>query len=589
MSLSSILYNAASHRTGGVRSFPASSDEPVWLKYAYNAPDQGYAKLFFRHIGGHNRIQPAAAAKPAAGWVIPDNEDCSPVFVAHSVLAAIWLLREMLPAALSQSSWMDLVDAAQALAGQSKTPSPPPSTQRPAAVLMEDSDSSLGAGAGAEFDSESDQDPVQSRKRKTPSASLQPTPKRVCTPALTASPAPSDESPSSSTPYHVVTVTNNNRRSNVRIQKNILRAQEKRRLDLGLHPPSKSASLAERQAYSSVAPTDAQHISWLFKQPIGKNGDLYHNASSPYQTTIDMLTKARAVGHQDTWRNAASFLSSWRQHGTPFSSKEPARLSRPLPWAYVPSHSPDDMTFQYAWKMCDYYEGQLASAVIKYRWAMALLGRVYDNKIAQLKGDNHLASRARSRNRYGRGQVRTEAIDSLLRTAIGNTPSKEQRRAFRQRLSRANRWYDAVTTLGWGILCLMPFDAISNKWAEKTLTRPQWDVWLQLVEKIQPDACTASRKLDAWLGAEGIEGGPIQDKEPLCIEAGPAAIVGEVEEVADSDLESESGRDSDGEDATAGTPHQPLRQLTLLELFAPNEQDTLCHRDGLLSTTRSVM
>lgn len=70
----------------------------------------------------------------------------------------------------------------------------------------------------------------------------------------------------------------------------------------------------------------------------------------------------------------------------------------------------------------------------------------------------------------------------------------------------------------------MPSDAISNKWAEKTLTRPEWDLWLQLVNKIKPDVCTASRKLDAWLGADSIEGGPIKDKEPLCIEAGPAAL-----------------------------------------------------------------
>jgi hypothetical protein len=47
------------------------------------------------------------------------------------------------------------------------------------------------------------------------------------------------------------------------------------------------------------------------------------------------------------------------------------------------------------------------------------------------------------------------------------------------------------------------------------------------------------------LGADGIEGGSLKDKETLCIEEGPAAVVSEVEEVADSDIESESGIDSD--------------------------------------------
>jgi hypothetical protein len=53
------------------------------------------------------------------------------------------------------------------------------------------------------------------------------------------------------------------------------------------------------QAYSSVAPADVQHVSWLFKQPISDNANLYHTTSSPYKTASDMLTKARAVGHPD--------------------------------------------------------------------------------------------------------------------------------------------------------------------------------------------------------------------------------------------------------------------------------------------------
>jgi hypothetical protein len=407
---------------------------------------------------------------------------------------------------------------------------------------------------------------VLAQKRKGPPASLERTPKRVYTLAPTASPAPSDETPSLTTPHHIITVTNNNRRSDVRIQKNIIKAQEKRKL--GLLPLAKNAPRAEAQAYSSVAPTDVQHISWLFKQPIGDDSDLYHNASSPYKTTSDMLTKARAVGHQDAWCNAASFLSSWRRHGTPLYAQQPAVSSQRLPRARASSTPADNVIFHYAWKMCDYYEGQLASAIIQYRWAMALLGRVHANKIAQLKVSD---SSDHSRNRYGRGQVRTEAVDSLLRTVTSETPSKKQRVAFRQRLSRASRWYSAAMTLGWGSLCLMPPDAISNKWAEKTLTRPEWDVWLQLVKKIEPDVYTASRKLDAWLGTDGIEGGPIKDKETLCIEASPAAVVGEVEEVADSDTGSDSGVDSDDQGPATGTPCQSLRQLTLLELFVPNE------------------
>jgi hypothetical protein len=91
------------------------------------------------------------------------------------------------------------------------------------------------------------------------------------------------------------------------------------------------------------------------------------------------------------------------------------------------------------------------------------------------------------------------------------------------------------------------------------------NLWLDFIQKIQPDVGTASRALDAWLGAEGIEGGSIKGKETLCIEVGAPAAVIEVEEIADSDMDSAS----DSDDSPAPTPPPALRQLTLLELFQP--------------------
>lgn len=293
--------------------------------------------------------------------MIPGNDNCHPVLVAHSILAAIWLLREMLPAALSDDGWQQLVAAAQPLSDHAATPSPPPSTQRPAAVQMEDTGSDLDTSAGVEPDSEPDSDPVQSRKRKAPAASLELAPKRVCTPVRT-SPAP----PSDDEPQRVVTVINNNRRSHVRILNKITKAQEKRKLDLGLLPPAKDASAAEKHAYQAVVPADVQHVSWLLKQPAGDDTNLYHKADSPYKTATDMLSKARAVGHQDAWSNAASFLSSWRQHGTPFCSQEPAALSQRQARTRRDNTATDLASFLHVWRTYDYYDSQLTSAIIKY-------------------------------------------------------------------------------------------------------------------------------------------------------------------------------------------------------------------------------
>jgi hypothetical protein len=112
--------------------------------------------------------------------------------------------------------------------------------------------------------------------------------------------------------------------------------------------------------------------------------------------------------------------------------------------------------------MCDYYDSQLASAIIKYRWAMALLDRAYTNKIAPLQDDDRAASSDISCDRYGKGQVRTQAVSSLLQAVSGATPSRQQKIAFRLRLACTARWYTAASTLGRGSLCPMPPETISN-------------------------------------------------------------------------------------------------------------------------------
>jgi hypothetical protein len=107
MSPSSVLRAAASHRTGGERSFPTSFDAVIQRNFPYNAPDVSYAKLWFRQVHAPDELQPVSTARPCAGWVIPRGSDnCHPVLVAHSLVAAIWLIREMLPVAtLANDNW----------------------------------------------------------------------------------------------------------------------------------------------------------------------------------------------------------------------------------------------------------------------------------------------------------------------------------------------------------------------------------------------------------------------------------------------------------------------------------------------------
>jgi hypothetical protein len=52
--------------------------------------------------------------------------------------------------------------------------------------------------------------------------------------------------------------------------------------------------------------------------------------------------------------------------------------------------------------------------------------------------------------RNAKGKVSTESAKTLL-----DTPSKEQRHLFLQRLSRGSRSYAAAVILGWGRLCIL--------------------------------------------------------------------------------------------------------------------------------------
>lgn len=106
-------------------------------------------------------------------------------------------------------------------------------------------------------------------------------------------------------------------------------------------------------------------------------------------------------------------------------------------------------------------------------------------------------------NRYGKGKVSSEAIDALLQLLfIPETPDERQR--FRKRLGLATRWFETAKALGWGVLCLMPYDGVSTNWVESDMRLRPWHIWLELVIKVNPTAHDASRALDAWLGSEDL-------------------------------------------------------------------------------------
>ncbi|KAF2827745.1 hypothetical protein CC86DRAFT_438478 [Ophiobolus disseminans] len=111
LSWDTLLTDAAAQLDGGARSFPSGTCVPT-----YEPPNADY-----------ERVAPHQVR--CAGWILPglDSSVQKPIFVSHSLVGAIWLVRETLPLdAVPDSVWERLVQAAYRLAngGGSRTPSP---------------------------------------------------------------------------------------------------------------------------------------------------------------------------------------------------------------------------------------------------------------------------------------------------------------------------------------------------------------------------------------------------------------------------------------------------------------------------------
>jgi hypothetical protein len=551
----STLFNASMQLDGGVRSFPTTQDAAIQRDFGYHAPNVDYERLFHFQAARSSQTTP----KRSSGWLIPDERSqCHPVFIANSLLSAIGLVRDMLPRhTLGEDGWQRLVHAAQALAVDVEAV--PPSAQN--------------AGVIPSSDEEPSSLPL-ARKRKLPPTLASPGSswRRPSAPPVGSrqeeSPEPSSpllQSPKSP-PAYVTTVTNHNHRAEQKRASRQEKAAARKRISIGLRKPTDTASVEEKTSYSTIAPADEAEIAWVIKQPVGQDSDFYTMTSSPYKTACSLLASARAVGSQHTWHNAAIFLRSWRERGTPVPTRTSATegtMSTQI--AHLPSstNSPSitngcDADFERAWHVSNYCEQRLAAAVIEHRWAMALLGRAYAAKIKQLQDENTGTPLP---------PLKTKAINSLLHLVCPHALPQE-RKVLVRRLTCATRWYSATETLGWGSLCLMPPDNRFNRWVEKEVLAYEWPIWLQLVKRVSPEAHAASQTLDRWLGVQAIQGGPIQSDSRLFIEEKGPSVVYEVEEITDS---TDEESDSSVEDTTRipkGSIRR-FRQLSLLELFKP--------------------
>lgn len=569
-----ILTLAARQLDGGACSFPLATTVPV-----YEPPNIAYERVLFDARSSQTGIPPP---RYSAGWIISDNNSvCKPVFVAHSLLAAIWLVHETLPVdTLSDDVWACLTHAADKLSSLHGSV-PPPSAQKPRTKRARlpwgnaptPSASELsGKRAGSPLESASPKrtrlDESEASDKAGSVVSEEDEPDSIDAPVQADAPSLK----------HTHYTNNTLRAEKMRVKKQEEK-QRKKRYELGLVVPSDKAPHQERAAYTSITQEDETAIAWIIKQPYGDDADFFAGARTPYYTAFSLLEKARAMGNASSRVHAARFLQAWRKCGSPFHTESNAIVASQglsaIQSQVRGTHRVNaaDKAFRFAWEMCNQSEGEMATVHIKYRWAAALLGQVYQNKIEQISESDKGVVTINARSRNGKGKVRAEAADDLL-ALLYTVPTDQDRRLFKSRITRGMRWYTMGQTVGWGSFCLVPHDIISNTWIEHTLRVPEFRIWLELVKKLNPDVYEAAQVLDSWLGPEGISGGAICSKTPLSIESEPAMAFCEIEEIQDTEDDSEDGDEASQSQATSKTrtPIPRLRQSTLPELFRPVKQ-----------------
>jgi hypothetical protein len=531
----------------------------------YTPPTQAYRDLL-RAAATTSLLSPIPNSLAYhAGWFSVDTVDCPPLFIAHSLLGALTLLRTSLPEdILLDNTWHRLFSAARVLESSGVSLHSPPSAQKRTAAWAGAPEPSPKRTCLASA-SESEEDPVaghhqrRGRRRRSYSAGQDADEtedeEEVAHDHRAEEEGAHDDGEDDATPpLYTSRVSNNNRKAEVAREKKQAAVAAKRREERGLVAPKPNAAAAEQLAHRAISDGDVPDIAWILGQRIGQL-DFFCTARLPYVTATTMLRNARQLGSPTARRDATQFMQNWRQSGQPVCIALPSNTAGQ-------TRSP----FNLIWDAVTQAENVKSTAAIVVRWGLASIGQRYQQTVDMLEKADLRKGRGKSR-REGEGHVRAQAKRILWEQ---EQPSGTWV-AYNNRLKRSRRWYEAAQVLGWGCLLLMPADTVTSCWVEQTLRVAEWTVWLQLVQRVNAPAVQLGREFDAWLGPGGLSGGPVPCAERSGIEASQALRICAI---PDSDEESnESDELEDVEKVDLAVAAKDKRQLTLPELGCCRTKD----------------
>ncbi|KAF2622005.1 hypothetical protein BU25DRAFT_353146, partial [Macroventuria anomochaeta] len=222
--------------------FSSASFEGAYVgKNIYQPLLESYQKLF-THYGKPVRIINPNKRNCNAGYLV--KQGLPPLFVAHSLLDAVWLLQQSLPEdSVTDQIWQQLTKAEE---------------------------EEKEEGEEEEEGREREKEEKEEKKKNSKGSNRKPV---------------------------TTTVSNHNQTVEKRQKQRAEVQRSKKKEDLGLVQPATTANPKEHAAYQSITPQDCSVYSWIFLQSYKDGSTFYQEAKTPYTLAVTMIKKARVLGN----------------------------------------------------------------------------------------------------------------------------------------------------------------------------------------------------------------------------------------------------------------------------------------------------
>jgi len=206
-----------------------------------------------------------------------------------------------------------------------------------------------------------------------------------------------------------------------------------------------------------------------------------------------MVTMAMKIAGKETARAWKEYFVTWREKGQ-ITSRPTSRAGDALLVRYRGTLPPEITRFYQAYGDVRTADALRSFKAITHRARLVQLHQYYNQAM-----DVSLPQLPLPRTGMTRRAQRKEWLFSLLHPEHDNVNDVKQDRrskpdwnAFTSQLRYATRWQRLAAEFGYGILGLIPDEAVPASWVQRTLNESQFELWIRVIDHFNPRCRTAS-------------------------------------------------------------------------------------------------